>query len=392
MYLHNLKVTGGVPVPKFRPLTIAIAMITLVAVPAAAYQIGSHVPTKEYFNLHETITSVATECLGPATVRPSDCSSRFGEIGRRTRQRQGSPDNSFEYASRWPDDPTRMLDRYPSKVRFGLQMNSDCARALQASRSIDNAGLLCSSHYGRLQFMHAQATREDAGSAKATRDIILDWATFAYRAATEPEFRKTNYCDAVQQEDAGLRTALALSNDSLCKPRRRWFLGIIPAGSYDPWSVGTFFSLHCPNPGQEAVCWERTGEYGEQSARAAAIGALLHLVQDSYSQSHVARVPNKERTPGPRGPFEARVVCQAPSAYYDYEAQNRDTPDDVGNRPEDPHAVADFAPTLHESCSNAQRSVDDVITASAAILYFAQLPTPDVVAFRRYLETRVFPE
>jgi hypothetical protein len=253
-----------------------------------------------------------------------------------------------------------------------------------------------------LQFLHAQASREDraeasehgGGKTALTRRLILAWARFAYRAATDKSFRDTNYCDALKASDTDetLRARLAFSDETWCQRRRKTFWGIPLFGHYEPWTVKTLFSLQCSNPIQEKRCWERSGRHGDDTARMAAIGALLHLVQDSFSQSHVARVPVGGAARGPRGPFEPWVVCSRPSAYYDYEEQNLAEPDDEGNVVEDPHAKADFAPRLDPNCKDPKnRAADDVITASAAVLYYTRPEHKNEKAFIDYLATWVFP-
>lgn len=364
------------------------ATILCAGAPALAYQIGSASIAKKGYDLHESFSRVARSCLDSGAATKGGCASYFPEALRLTGQRKSRAANDEPYASRWPDDPTRMLDRDPSKIRFGIHLYAICDRALARGSAIDQVGLLCSSHFGRLQFMHAQATSEDRDDSE-TRSKILAWATFAYRAATDAEFRATDYCKAVAGvPDQSLRAALTLSDVSICETRSSRFLGIFPR-TYKGWTVATLFSLSCPNPLQEKVCWERTGSYGDETARIAAKGALLHLVQDSFSQSHVARVPAGGTAPGARGPYTARVVCERPAVYYNYVTQNRSSPDDNGAIKDDPHGAADGRPELDSSCLAPGRKVDDIITASAIVLYY--LDHPDQQAFETYLRTRVFP-
>jgi hypothetical protein len=370
-------------------MILASSLALAVAVPAAAYQIGSGSIAKKGFDLHETFTALARTCLSAGLAQGVGCTSLFPEVSQKSMQMKAKASNSEPYASRWPDDPTRMLDRDPSKIRFGAQLFDDCESALGGGgAAIDQAGLLCSSHYGRLQFMHAQATANDQNPAD-TRRKMLAWAMFAYRAATDPSFRSTGYCQAVAATaDAGLKAALTLGDQSLCEDRRVKILGLFPK-RYNGWKVGTLFALHCPNPLQEKACWERTGDYGDETARMAARGALLHLIQDSFSQAHAVRVNPGERAPGPRGPFEAKIVCRAPTLFYDYIVQNRPMPDDRGQTVDDPHAAADFPPTLDGSCLVPKPEVDDIITASAMVLHYVD--HPDARAFETYMRTRVFP-
>lgn len=371
------------------PVVGVFAALIAISVPAFGYKIGSAIPTKEADNLHETFTAVAGECLR-ARGWPADCSDLLPAANDRATKHRGHPNDSVEYASRWPDDPTRMLDAEPSAIRFGAQFFDECSSARARGPTIDRVGLLCSSHFGRLQFLHAQASGGD--DYATTRRKILAWADFAYRAATDARFRAEDYCHAVGSVPGDeFRAALAFSTDVWCRPRPRRFLGI-RVGSFPAFTVRSFFTLRCPNPAQEWVCWQRNGSRGDALAQAAAVGALLHLVQDSYSQSHVARAGADERIPGARGPFQARVVCRAPSRYYDYVAQNAPTEDDVGAIPDDPHGVADLQPDPHPTCAAADRQVDDLITASAAVLHFTRPENINRGRFLTYLENCVFPD
>jgi len=377
-----------------RAWRIFVAAI-FVATPAGAYQIGSHSRLAPLYDLHESFTAAARRCLGAGDRRPEDCSALVEQASRASTKHQATPANTEEYASRWADDPTRMLDRPFSQIRIGAQLATDCRRALGSDRSIDLVGLLCSGHYGRLQFIHAQARSEDGRNMAITRRNILAWADFAYLAATGERFRSTPFCDALPlatPDGRGLREALSFSDESFCTRRRVRVFGV-SVRRYEPWTVRTLFALQCSNPILERRCSERIDAYGDETARIAAIGALLHLVQDSYSQSHVARVPEGERTAGPRGPFLPGVVCRAPSAYYDYQEQNLHEPNDNQEIVDDPHGAADLPPRLHESCKDPLRQVDDLVTASAAVLFFTRPGrAPDPQGFRRYLESCVFPD
>ena len=86
------------------------------------------------------------------------------------------------------------------------------------------------------------------------------------------------------------------------------------------------------------------------------MGALLHMVQDSFSQSHVARGPE-----GSRG-YEARIRCLPAERFYNFNGED--------GRGQDGHSAADQLPDYDtESCNAAIRTVDDPITASARLLW-----------------------
>lgn len=371
-----------------RTRILAVAIV-VAAMPAAAYEIGSGIPIpKQYWNLHETFTTVADECVRNSDGVPQNCAYRFANAIDRARQRQADPENIDSYASRWSDDPMRLLDgSWGAKFGYGRQFKA-CKNAFPAGShgdvAIDEAGLLCSSHFGRLQFLHAQSRPQDRREdmpehhrdPAITRRNILAWARFAYRAATELTYRSGSYCDSVAAiQEEGVRTALTFAGPARC--RDRTVSGKGRPVRYLGWRVGTLFGQRCTYPWTESFCWDQTELVDDETARYGARGALLHLIQDSYSQSHAARLGVGERDPGPSGEFSARVVCTAPVAYYDYGQQNKR------------HGDADVRPTLHPSCNDPARAVDDVITASAVAIYY--LDNLNLSAFETYLATRVFP-
>lgn len=374
-------------------LRTVMAAAMFAATAASASQIGSGSVAKKSYDVHETMTRAAQECVEAYDKAfPVDCSDRFGSVLERVRLAQAPApppsareEEKIRYSARWPDDPIRMLDKERSKLAFGLQLFGKCRGALNRGPHIDDVGLLCASHYGRLQFMHAQASPVDRGDAAAARRRILAWAEFAYRVATDSHYRQSDYCRAVAAlDDKALEKALTFSDTdsatSLCVRRK----------GMPPWRVATLFGLRCHSVLQGLRCREASViKDDNDAARIAAIGALLHLVQDSFSQSHVARIPPGEAATGARGPFRPRSVCAAPSIYYDYQQQAYPTPDDFGNITDDPHGAADFPPELDRTCRDPKRHVDDVITASAAMLYYVRRPDP--AAFKKYIETRVFP-
>lgn len=376
-------------------------LLLSTSVPSSAFEIGSGSKAKASYDLHETFTLAARQCVEEAGGHePADCSGKLDWVFGQIRKAQPRDKSTEAYAARWPDDPVRMLDRNPSKIRFGVKLMKDCTKAMTRGPAIDDVGLLCSSHYGRLQFMHAQMLSSDAGGPQDPRALVIAWASFAFDAATDHHFRQQSYCGAVSSiAHPGLKQALTFKSDNWCADRKR----------YQGWKVATLFALHCPNPLQEARCWERTGEPGDDLARMAARGAVLHLIQDSFSQAHVARVAPGDTVPRARGPFVARIMCQRPTAWYDYNVQNLLIPDDEGHIVPDAHGVADHPPEggtimIDPACRSAQRLVDDPVTASARALWFIDrvqrvrsegATEGSVAAIRRqfidYLETRVFP-
>jgi hypothetical protein len=242
--------------------------------------------------------------------------------------------------------------------------------------SVENFGLTCSSHFGRLQFMHAMAGPDDQ-SVGDTYDRIIEWARFSYRVASGEQDLEANYCETFDDPTLSpvLRSAFQLQGRSFCKKRSRFLFG-----SYPAWTVRTLFTLTCSNPLQSKLCWEDFGRRGSEKARLAATGALLHLVQDSFSQAHAERswgVGVNEK-----GPFTSKVVCRFPTDYFDYRVQ-------TDGQSEKVHGAADKPPERIDDSCRRDPQTDDVVTASAAVLWHLDEKKTSE-EFVRYLQDHVF--
>jgi hypothetical protein len=277
-------------------------------------------------------------------------------------------------AVRWPDDPTRQ-DRRTSFPKIGYNLARGCSKLTRDSRVIEEIGLLCSSHFGKLQFFHAQAVDEDRNAAD-THARILAWADLAFRIARNEKLGDgtrlldANYCRFIAGEPAALSEVMKCKTPSI----------------YDDWNVSTFFALSCSRPWPSGKCPYPTDPAEEDRvAILSAKGALLHLVQDSYSQSHTSRSVGAALPPnGPEGGFVSKVVCAYPTAYFNYREQKSKL-----------HSKADRPPVRDSSCDDDPRTAapndpqtDDVVTASAMVLWHLENGTRD--SLRDYLVRRVF--
>lgn len=308
-------------------------------------------------DIHESITELAENCVRAApSPRPTRCWTEDRAIADLSKSEKGEKYSERQLAARWPDDPTRQssLHTYP---KLGYMLKFGCQDLSSGGLSVENFGLTCSSHFGRLQFMHAMAGPDDK-SAQDTYDRIIEWARFSYRVASGEQDLDANYCATFDDPalSPALRSAFQLQGRSFCKKRPRFLF----LGSYPAWTVRTLFTLTCPNPLQSKVCWEDGSARGDEKARLAATGALLHLVQDSFSQAHA------ERSEGGRvaekGPFTSKVVCRFPTDYFDYSVQ-------TDGQSEKVHGAADKPPQSIDTSCREGRQTDDVVTASAAILW-----------------------
>lgn len=359
---------------KIRKWHIAgLAASALMAGSGHSYEIGSGSVVKTTFDVHETLTALAMQCRDAQAGPTFDCRSYADKIAGTTQPRNRIAEekgelNDLPYTVRWPDDPTRMLDQTSSKILFGAKMHDACSREVSGDARVDQAGLACSSHYGRLSFFHAmQVPQWPQADNERTRRLITQWADFAFRAATDKAFRDTDYCTAVAAAGPDLKTEMTFSDEKWCDQKR----------GGKQWKVRTLFALHCKSWVDTNRCWERINDFGDATAVAAAKGAILHLIQDSYSQAHVWR-PTAEGWPArEKGPFAPIIACAPAKQFYRYSEQDGLM-----------HDSADRAPQLDKSCFEPGHVIDDAITASATALYW--LDKGDREAFAKYLGEHVF--
>ena len=150
--------------------------------------------------------------------------------------------SEFIAGARWNDDPEGICTKQGA-VDYGWAM---------LTKDSDVHPVLYRSHYGDLQFLHSMASA-DGEPAEQTLKHILQWARFTYAVALRPEL--------------GAMQLHAMKEDK--------FGGI-----------GTFFQT-----GKSPVTVNDLFLVKPDSHRVAhrAIGSLLHMVQDSFCDSHVDR-------------------------------------------------------------------------------------------------------
>jgi hypothetical protein len=342
---------------------------------AQAYEIRVRRPFVKKADVHESITSLADECLKKAGEgQPSGCWHSGVDLWKLSVSREDERYSPLQVAVRWPDDPTRQ-DRDASFPKIGYNLFRGCKNLVRNTRVIEEIGLLCSSHYGKMQFFHAQAVDEDKSPAD-THGRILAWADLAFRIATDARLGDgkrlldANYCQFILSEPTALREVMRCKSPSI----------------YDDWNVSTFFALRCATPWVSYSCPYPTDPSEEDRlALLSAKGALLHLVQDSFSQSHASRSVGAPVPPnGPDSGFVSKVVCAYPTDYFNYREQKSKK-----------HGKADRPPLRDASCDDDPRTpakndpqTDDVITASAMVLWHLDNGTRE--SLRDYLVSRVF--
>ena len=221
-----------------------------------------------------------------------------------------------------------------------------------------------------LEFLHAQDTLfsdpptnevpsakpQDPASLGLSRERMLQWARFAFRAAVDPSFDAMPYCDAIKDPAfKDIEGSLTPSDSFHCTGKHAF-------------TVARFFSSRCRR--FSFHCDDLTKhDPGRYYVRQGGTGAILHLIQDSYSQSHAARLPAGMAPVDADKVFPSLSACQPVATFYDYNAQKTAESETHGN--------ADKPPLIDVSCLQVPRAADDVITASARaiwVLQQAQLP------------------
>lgn len=343
------------------------ARFTVVVAFAAMATASYAYDMKAKRSVHEAITRLAIQCLsGRPGSPPKDCATDY----RRIASIAGYPRslvtnfNRLETAPRWSDDPTRDLYSPGGLIKFLRQTWLEgCEKGARSETDIESPvgrGVLCGSHYGRLQFFHAMAAEGDEKDPELTRRKVLDWAMFSYNVATGRVPIHTPYCSYVSETPA----LASLAGD--LKPNG---FPYCDDGERRGWSVGTLFALKCWLPTGLVGCSQKVTD---NRVRRAAAGALIHAIQDSYSQSHVVRgsVP-----PGLR--FYPRADCGFPTSFYAYTEANREH-----------HSDADTPPEKGESCGQEGSALDVVTATAGAIWHMCRNSDPSVMY--RFLVDRVY--
>ncbi|SFD97169.1 hypothetical protein SAMN05428977_10048 [Nitrosomonas sp. Nm166] len=179
---------------------------------------------------------------------------------------------------RWNDDPLNFLPDNPRQWLLNFEHASKIT-----DRINENFDLFYRSHHADLQFLHAMASSEDE-SAQFTRAAIMSWIEFTYKVASgyipvhTPFKQLHNYLSP--------KTSLVFKNFFTQNGRRL------------NWTPAYLFSLKCtrevvlPSTFEALDCSQTTWLPNKQDIQNIALGSLLHVIQDSFSDSHVTRNPD----------------------------------------------------------------------------------------------------
>lgn len=353
-----------------RPVALSLIVVAAIVVGTPVAHSYKIAPLK---NVHETMTLMASDCLqrAPLEMRPSICLQSPAAVMNNAAFNDTSLDLSsiglgvtsrkeLEKAVKWPDDPTIELAGL-TIIRFGLTMYRECrTRNGQLKES-----LLCRSHYGDLQFLHAMASSPEEPTTETQRKMLA-WAEFLYDVAVGEDLQQ-NFCqywDSQRALEGKAEIAQVLAPTA----------GFPCTKSGPPWTVATLFSLRCKNPILDRVTC--TESFNLRRARLNALGALLHMVQDSFAQGHASRgscAINEETKQ-----VTSKIECLPINQFYSYSAQDAKK-----------HAAADEPPQVGRSCTTISTAIDEPILASANVLWLIQ-QKKGKQALTDYLKQRVF--
>ena len=270
-----------------------VAAALLASTQASGYLISPRLA------VHETLTRMAFDCAaraGPAG--PSACWTTPGLLPSIVEERY----TPREMAARWPDDPLRQGNSLFTAPGLGYDVGWGCAGKVKDAagrdRTIYDAGLLCSSHYGRLQFVHAMASGGDG--RRQTLRKIQAWGAFTFDVASGRVPLDADICGTVtngsKRAYAALADAFETGPGNSC---------VVPKGGR-AMTVRAFFATDCARFPLARRCTVRTGCGSApptalkswRPSKAVAARAIAAMSRSCRTQSAV-----RSRS-GLRGPFQ----------------------------------------------------------------------------------------
>ena len=183
---------------------------------------------------------------------------------------------------RWNDDPLNMSMHRPADWYASYTDSCD------GSEEIDpDWDLLYRTHCGDMQFLHAMASSKKE-SAGQTKERILMWLEFTFKIASgqiDKDWRFRSMGKYLENKSALLFKEL-LTNNGLTR---------------EEWQPEWMFALKCDRSFSltamifrwrltELSCADKNNVSTEEHIQNIALGSLIHVLQDSFSGSHVLRV------------------------------------------------------------------------------------------------------
>ncbi len=321
------------------------------------------------FPVHETMTLLAYDyyetpdaSTGGAAKTSADVLKKNGVL------------RDLVLGAEWNDDPDSLLRQSITKsiqwyaLFKNAKSQAECRNSQDAAKCKDvelsqNPMMLYRSHFGDLQFIHSMASANDE-PAKVTKERMMAWAKFTYNVFTSP--------GNIENAPIDSTAVTKFSDISVLLKKPGWTVGALfdpePGGewvtSMNPLKFGRFKSFDKPRK-QKAY---ENPNLSKVSTRYIALGSLLHMIQDSYSDSHTER----ENGCNPIARSKGKIL-----SFRNY--SNQDTED---------HGVADVHPVWLE---NGALTKNNPLWASAKIIQFAFNKVPWDKGVELFLDNEVFP-
>lgn len=320
--------------------------------------------------VHETITLLAYDHY----LEPEKSKGGVAQTSAETLKQSGVL-RDLVLGSEWNDDPDSLLRQ---NIVRSLQWNALFKDAqLQAQCKVngtqpkckgvtvtDTPMMLYRSHFGDFQFIHAMAS-DQFESAADTKAKMMKWAEFTYTLSISS--------NKLGKETIDGPAVSAFSDISSILKRQGWTVGAlfdpVPGGewqsSFNPMKIGSYKPSGKP---RAQVTYSDPRKAA--SIKHLALGSLLHMVQDSYSDAHTERVLGCN----PLGRERKDII-----SFRNYV-----------NQIADDHAHADVHPKWLE---NGKLQKYNPVWASAKLIQFSFSNTPwdGEGGVQEFLDKKVFP-
>lgn len=318
--------------------------------------------------VHETMTLLAYDYyLNPEAAQGGKANTSAEVL------RKSGVFRDLVLGSEWNDDPDALLRQNVVRAKqwYALfkdaQLQAKCAHDSKQAicndvKITDTPMMLYRSHFGDFQFLHAMAS-QPSETAQETKDRMMAWAKFAYTLSISS--------NNLSKETIDGPTISAFSNISSLLKRQGWTVGAlfdpVPGGewvrSFGMSSLGRYKPSGVP---RAQVQYKTIAQ--ASSIKHIALGSLLHMIQDSYSDAHAER----EGGCNPLSKERAKII-----SFRDYVFQLSDD-----------HAVADTHPRWLE---HGDLQKKNPLWASAKIIQYSFRKAPWEGEVEAFLSNEVFP-
>lgn len=195
--------------------------------------------------------------------------------------------NDLILGVRWNDDPLQFFKAHPTD--FLIYYKDSCGTKENIDASWD---LLYRTHCGDMQFLHSMASRSNE-TAIETKSKIMMWAEFTFKVSTGEiphNYRFENLNELLEVSSNKLFDELVTNHKTM---RIEWQAEDLFTLECDRnFSIFRWIiSLFTNKRPTQLSCKDFHNNHLPSSIQDRALGSLLHLVQDTFSDSHVERSP-----------------------------------------------------------------------------------------------------